>query len=41
VLAEDHGTYIMFPGGGIDDHETDIIASAIRELEEETHMTIS
>jgi 8-oxo-dGTP pyrophosphatase MutT (NUDIX family) len=30
----------MFPGGGIDEHETDRVASAVRELEEETHMTV-
>lgn len=34
VLAEDHQTYIMFPGWGID--EEDKITSAIRELQEET-----
>ncbi len=30
----------MFPGGGIDEHETDRVTSAIRELEEEVHMTV-
>lgn len=40
ILAEDHGTYIMFPGWGIDANESDIISSATRELEEETHMTV-
>lgn len=40
ILAEDHGTYIMFPGWGIDENESNIISSAIRELEEETYMTV-
>lgn len=41
ILAEDHGTYLMFPGGGIDGHETERQSSAIRELQEETHMTVN
>ena len=34
---EDHGTYLMFPWGGVDDHELDDLhSSARRELLEET-----
>ncbi|BBB62275.1 hypothetical protein UNDKW_4020 [Undibacterium sp. KW1] len=34
ILAQDHGKYIMFPGGGVDPNE-DIVASSKRELLEE------
>ena len=37
IVVEDHSTYLMFPGWGIDEHELeDLQASARRELLEET-----
>lgn len=40
VLAEDHWNYIMFPWGWIDEWETSIKDSAIRELVEETQLKL-
>jgi len=41
LLVEDHTSYLMFPGWGIDENEKNSIeASAIRELKEETWLPI-
>ncbi len=40
LIAQDKGRYVFFPGGGVDPGETDIIASAKRELNEEVGATL-
>ena len=40
ILVEDHGNYLMFPWGGIDEWEINLKESAKRELYEETHLDI-